>query len=345
MEGERIMGSRKRIIYFIYMSLLKYQANVSPFRPMPVDDKGTSSAINTITGETVQLYYSNAGVLTIDAGQAAGTVVIGQLAFDNIKNSIGAFEATKNDTSLSFTAGALTTEVQIDWEIFENLDETTLANRLTTIGALLSNGQYTVNYSDGTIYGKKTTTAATLAATTYKYKSTSTAGAGSITSIIPGTGATNLGKAEDAPHTSGDVGIMGLGVRQDTPVALAGTVGDYQPAIYDGNGNEWTTLGTKVAGEDLTADVLKVEQRNNYTYIVTATTTVVKTGAGLLHTITVEGGTTGTIIVYDNTAASGTIIASFSTTNAMATYTFDVSFATGCTVVTSAATQLTISVR
>jgi hypothetical protein len=29
-----------------------------------------------------------------------------------------------------------------------------------------------------------------------------------VTSVIPGTGATNLGKAEDAPHTSGDVGVM-----------------------------------------------------------------------------------------------------------------------------------------
>ena len=33
-----------------------------------------------------------------------------------------------------------------------------------------------------------------------------------VLSIIPGTGATNLGKAEDAAHTSGDVGVMSLGV-------------------------------------------------------------------------------------------------------------------------------------
>ena len=85
--------------------------------------------------------------------------------------------------------------------------------------------------------------------------------------------------------------------------------------------------------------------RNNATYISTATTTVVKTGAGLLHTIVVQGGTTGTIIGYDNTAASGTILFSFDTTVALATYTFDVSFAVGLTVVTSAATKLTVSAR
>lgn len=80
-------------------------------------------------------------------------------------------------------------------------------------------------------------------------------------------------------------------------------------------------------------------------YIATATTTVVKTGAGILHAITVEGGTAGTIIVYDNTAATGTILASFSSTNALQTYVFDVTFATGLTVITSAATQLSVSYK
>jgi len=99
------------------------------------------------------------------------------------------------------------------------------------------------------------------------------------------------------------------------------------------------------AGEDLTNDVQKVEIRNAYNYIATATTTVIKTGAGVLHSITVNGGTGGTIIVYDNTAGSGTIIASFDSTNALASYIFDVAFATGLTIVTGAATKLTVSYR
>lgn len=77
-------------------------------------------------------------------------------------------------------------------------------------------------------------------------------------------------------------------------------------------------------------------------YISTATTTAVATGPGTLHTITVEGGTTGTIIAYDNTAASGTILASFDSTNALATYTFDIRFSKGLTIITSAATKLTV---
>lgn len=80
-------------------------------------------------------------------------------------------------------------------------------------------------------------------------------------------------------------------------------------------------------------------------YIVTATTTTAKTGAGILHAITVEGGTAGTITVYDNTAASGTKLADFSSTNAIQTYIFDVTFATGLTIVTSAATSLSVSYK
>lgn len=119
----------------------------------------------------------------------------------------------------------------------------------------------------------------------------------------------------------------------------------FGPLQTDSLGNLKETLGTTIAGEDIPNDVTKVEFRNNATYISTATTTVVKTGAGLLHTIVVQGGTTGTIIGYDNTAASGTILFSFDTTVALATYTFDVSFAIGLTVVTSANTKLTVSAR
>ena len=57
-----------------------------------------------------------------------------------------------------------------------------------------------------------------------------------VLSVVPGTGATNLGKAEDAAHASGDVGVMALTVRTNTAAARAGTDGDYQPLITDTNG-------------------------------------------------------------------------------------------------------------
>lgn len=57
-----------------------------------------------------------------------------------------------------------------------------------------------------------------------------------VTSIVPGVAATNLGKAEDAGHSSGDVGVMALTVRQDAAASLSGTDADYQPLITDANG-------------------------------------------------------------------------------------------------------------
>lgn len=47
--------------------------------------------------------------------------------------------------------------------------------------------------------------------------------------VIPGTGATSLGKAEDAPHVSGDTGVLGLAVRNEGQSALSGTEGDNTP--------------------------------------------------------------------------------------------------------------------
>ena len=60
-----------------------------------------------------------------------------------------------------------------------------------------------------------------------------------VTSIIPGVGATNLGKAEDAAHSSGDVGVMALGVRTDSPTAVSAD-GDYHPSLFSEEGGLWT---------------------------------------------------------------------------------------------------------
>lgn len=91
----------------------------------------------------------------------------------------------------------------------------------------------------------------------------------STTSITPGTAATNLGKAEDAAHTSGDVGVMAMTVRQDTAAALSGANADYQPLITDANGRlhvldantanistQINTLAGAVSGTEMQVDVL-----------------------------------------------------------------------------------------
>ena len=64
--------------------------------------------------------------------------------------------------------------------------------------------------------------------------------------ITPGTAASSLGKAEDAAHTTGDVGVMSLGVRKDTAASLAGTDGDYTAPIFDSTGKLHVNVGNTI---------------------------------------------------------------------------------------------------
>lgn len=57
-----------------------------------------------------------------------------------------------------------------------------------------------------------------------------------VTSVVPGTGATSLGKAEDAVHASGDTGIMALAVANVAQTSFA-VDGDYVPMAVDLKGN------------------------------------------------------------------------------------------------------------
>lgn len=89
------------------------------------------------------------------------------------------------------------------------------------------------------------------------------------------------------------------------------------------------------------------KQGNNYTNILTATTTAVKSSSGRLVSITVNKAVaSGVITVYDNTAGSGTKIAVIThpATLLQTQYTldYDVRFTTGLTIVTSSTDDITV---
>jgi hypothetical protein len=69
-----------------------------------------------------------------------------------------------------------------------------------------------------------------------------------VTSIVPGTGASNLGKAEDASHTSADVGVFILGVRRDAPTSGVSADGDYCSFNFDSNGRCYVACDTHNIG-------------------------------------------------------------------------------------------------
>lgn len=148
--------------------LMSHQGDATPKRGLPVDVKNSSPVIVSVTGETVQLKYFNGSVLTNDAGQAAGVAVVAQLANGGVKNILGSTQASEKDTSLAFTSTALTAEVDFDWRKLEQVDYTTLKERLEFITKDFTNGQYCVDYTNGVIYAKKASTGATLTACSYK---------------------------------------------------------------------------------------------------------------------------------------------------------------------------------
>lgn len=80
----------------------------------------------------------------------------------------------------------------------------------------------------------------------------------------------------------------------------------------------------------------------NATYISTATTTTVKSGKGNLAKIVLTETAAGAITVYDNTAGSGTIIAAFKASVVEGSYEFNCKFSVGLTIVTAAASKLTV---
>lgn len=133
------------------------------------------------------------------------------------------------------------------------------------------------------------------------------------------------------------------------PTLTDGQRGDTQ---LDGAGNTKISMGTTIAGEDITNDRLKVEHR--YTPLLVAADTQVKSGAGFLHTLTFScndaAPTAGSIIVYDNTAESGTQLFNhtFTTTPFMPfSVIIDGSFATGLYVgfTTTNDVNVTVSYR
>ncbi len=57
-----------------------------------------------------------------------------------------------------------------------------------------------------------------------------------VRTVVTGTASSQLGKAEDAAHTSGDVGVMALGVQSSSDAPIAGTGNDYAPFQLDETG-------------------------------------------------------------------------------------------------------------
>lgn len=109
--------------------------------------------------------------------------------------------------------------------------------------------------------------------------------------------------------------------------------------IYNGTTFDRTRSSTVGTG------ILQVSEEHSFSNISTNATTTVKSGAGILHSLVINTrGATTTATVYDNTAGSGTKIGTIDTTLSTTSFTYDLKFSTGLTIVTAGTTPADITV-
>jgi hypothetical protein len=132
--------------------------------------------------------------------------------------------------------------------------------------------------------------------------------------------------------------------RLDVTLSSAGTSGTTAPfginvdgGIYNSTPPTLTT-GQSNAFQLTSMGKLITASINSYKNISGIATTVVKSGAGILHSIVIGTTATGIATLYDNTAGSGTVIGIITTAaGAVAlSMTYDINFNTGLTIVTNA---------
>jgi len=113
-----------------------------------------------------------------------------------------------------------------------------------------------------------------------------------ITSEVPGVGATNLGKAEDAAHASGDTGVLSLAIRNDNAAtALTSANGDYSGIAVD------------AAGVILTREAPANTANKTNVTAATASTTVLAANAARKSALLVNESTSDCYVSYGGTAS------------------------------------------
>lgn len=197
----------------------------------PADNDYTQMRTNARGALWVALDSTAAQTVTLAAGTATNEVV-GDAAHDAAAAGnpllIGAYASAAAPTDVSADA-----DVTRLWALRSGA----IANQPTFAGvlALAGNGASGTGVMRVTLANDSTGVLASIGSIT--------------TAVTPGTGAGNLGKAEDAAHTSGDTGVFALAVRSDTLAATSGTTGDYEAIHTDSVGAVWTRASAEIADD------------------------------------------------------------------------------------------------
>lgn len=302
---------------------------------------------------------SNNSVLTAGTGYSTATLTLNSGSpntawFDMLMYSSYSFEILTNTTPATITAQTSGDAAQT------NVRSTLFFDSQANNGT----GSSTTTSTNGTFYGGKTgryfrlssnngAGTTTVVLTFYSYAAPFPLIGGSVSvNSMPGsttTGSTVPTTAlymgiSDGTNLRGVLGAAnalnstGTGI---LPAQLIAQLDDTSPTVPTEN---------QFANVRMSVDrSLLITVQNLYAHISTATTTTVKSGTGTLHSVTVNtlGTVASTTTIYDNTAGSGTVIGVINTLALGGTFTFDVQFTTGLTLVTTGtvAPDVTVSYK
>lgn len=169
---------------------------------------------------------------------------------------------------------------------------------------------------------------------------------GTVVLIVGPAGAGAL-QSESLPVGASTAAKQDSALTQETAIAAALGVTTGAAVVTDANGTVQQYLRglVKLLIATLTTQIAGWLFAN----MTTATTTTIKSGAGVLHIINVNtlGTVASTVIAYDSLTASGTKIATINSLTLSGPFQYDIAFSTGLTIITTgtAAPDITVSYR
>ncbi len=205
---------------------------------------GALSAQATINGT---VWVTLSGLLNVNTGALAATITSGTQGIFQVES---AGFAQVRITGLAAMTGTATISLRASGRMALIALDAPIPTGANTIGA--------VNIASAQTLATVTTLTGT-------------------TTLTPGTGATNLGKAEDAVAASGDTGVFILGVRRDVAVASASAAGDYNELSVGQFGDQYISkLGTRKRSYSTAFTIVPAASATDVVEIVGSASTTVE---------------------------------------------------------------------
>ena len=278
---------------------------------LSVDDNGSTLTVDVASGGIASGAIASGAV-------ASGAVASGALASGSVVDGAMVTLGAKADAKSTATDTTAITAMQVLKQISASTQET--ATDTGTIDSDTNDIKTAVQLIDNAISGSEMQVDVVAALPA----GTNNIGDVDVLSVIPSTGATNLGKAIQSAQGGTDTGVAALVVRNDVLADLSGADGDYAPLQVDKSGALYTIEETGQLGslfEDGTEDITSKQIIAIQFLEDTTFTTLTPSGSSLyIGTANQDGDaiTTGNVFPQGMTIfgrwtgyrlASGTIIA------------------------------------